>query len=401
MSVFKTFDKQRDITVAGTRNLTAVHVTASDILNGGSDDYDHFTTSQFTISASGDTANGFALANVVYRTNSSASNGVTVAYPRSAFFATQHDSDSLLATTNKIFDITVGLNTGSVFLPAASSSAHQIEKNRVYELMAKTLLGDKDKVFKTSGGADIKEAVFISTKRFFGQDKLREGETLLTFLVSGSYTTGSHPTANNTFISMKDTTDASRRVYPGGVARDLVVVGGANAHGVVFTDAQVAVVSLATSASGGPGFWNLTDLQFDMDSQYSSSVGGILSAGSEHLQDMLQSGTVDVAAFTVLKTIAVLDFQGQANLKSSTFFCFAGPNEFNYSSNPTWVDASGSIRVVDTGSLDTPAPAVAISTVGLYDANDRMLAVGKLTGHGSIITKHFDTTVSVKVRLDY
>ena len=189
MSVYKTFDKQRDITVAGTRNLTAVHVTASDILvENSAGSYDENTTSQFTISASGDTPNTFALANIVYRSNSSASNGTTVDHPRSAFFMTQHDSSAALATTNKVFDITVGFNTGSVFIPsaAANANAHQVEKNRVYELMAKTLLGDKDSVFKTSAGTDIKEALFISTKRFFGQDKLREGETLLTFLPSGS-----------------------------------------------------------------------------------------------------------------------------------------------------------------------------------------------------------------------
>lgn len=398
MSTFKHFDKQRDITVAGTRNLTAVHVTASDVLiEDGPTSYDANTTSQFTISASGDSANTFTLANVIYRSNASGS----AAYPRSAFFITQHDSAASLATTNKIFDATVGFNTGSVYGLTAAADAHYTEKNRVYEEMAKILLGDKDSVFKTSAGSDIKEALFVSVKRFFGQDKLREGETLLTFLASGSFTTGSHPTSHNTFISMQDTTDASRRVYPGGVARDLVVVGGSNIHGLVFTDAKVAVVSLATSASGGPGFWNITDLELDMDGQYSSSVGGFLTTGAKNLQDLLQSGTVDVAAMSALTTMAVFDFQGQANLKSSTFFCHAGPNEFNYSSNPTWVDASGSIRVVDTGSLDTPEPVVAISSVGLYDANDRLLAAGKIAGHGKLITKHFDTSVSVKVRLDY
>ena len=69
-------------------------------------------------------------------------------------------------------------------------------------------------------------------------------------------------------------------------------------------------------------------------------------------------------------------------------------NEFNYSSNPTYLSNS-KIRVKDT-SLDQPVSYV--TTVGLYSANNELLAVAKVS---EPIKKTPDTELTLRVRLDY
>ena len=68
-----------------------------------------------------------------------------------------------------------------------------------------------------------------------------------------------------------------------------------------------------------------------------------------------------------------LDFNNTTELNSTIYFCRAGANEFNYSSNPTYLDSS-QIRVKE---ITTDDPVSYITTVGLYGANNELLAVGK------------------------
>ena len=76
------------------------------------------------------------------------------------------------------------------------------------------------------------------------------------------------------------------------------------------------------------------------------------------------------------------------------YFCRASHNEFNYSANPTYLSDS-EIRVKDVG-LDQPISY--ITTVGLYSANNELLAVAKVS---EPLKKTPDTELTLRVRLDY
>jgi hypothetical protein len=69
-----------------------------------------------------------------------------------------------------------------------------------------------------------------------------------------------------------------------------------------------------------------------------------------------------------------LDFNNTTELNSTIYFARAGHNEFNYSSNPTYIDSNSQIRVKNS-SLDQPVSY--ITTVGLYSADNELLAVAK------------------------
>jgi len=69
-------------------------------------------------------------------------------------------------------------------------------------------------------------------------------------------------------------------------------------------------------------------------------------------------------------------------------------NEFNYSTNPTYL--SGSKIRVKTTSTDTPVAY--ITTVGLYNDNNELMGVGKLS---EPLKKTPDTEFTIRARLDY
>ena len=79
-------------------------------------------------------------------------------------------------------------------------------------------------------------------------------------------------------------------------------------------------------------------------------------------------------------------------------FCRAKHNEFNYSSNPTYTDENGKIRVIEIGQENTQLPFSMITTVGLYNEADTLLAVTKLSRP---VEKNEEKQVTFRVRLDF
>jgi hypothetical protein len=91
-----------------------------------------------------------------------------------------------------------------------------------------------------------------------------------------------------------------------------------------------------------------------------------------------------------------VNLHNQTNLHSTVYFCRALNQEFNYSSNPTFVDDDKRIRV--TSGSNILQTRTYVTTIGLYDANDNLLAVGKLN---KPIVKSPDTESVFRLRLDY
>jgi hypothetical protein len=91
-------------------------------------------------------------------------------------------------------------------------------------------------------------------------------------------------------------------------------------------------------------------------------------------------------------------FQNVTTINSTLVFCEAAADEFNYSSNPTFTDNDGRIVVIDTNAEDTQKAFTFITTIGLYDAADNLLAVAKLSRP---VEKNDEKKLTFRVRLDY
>ena len=91
------------------------------------------------------------------------------------------------------------------------------------------------------------------------------------------------------------------------------------------------------------------------------------------------------------------DFQVRRteNISTSHYFVRANNREFNFSNNPTFVTGSVGAFVQSTFERD---PKVYITTVGLYDDSNELLAVAKTS---KPVEKSFDKEVAIKVKLDF
>ena len=91
------------------------------------------------------------------------------------------------------------------------------------------------------------------------------------------------------------------------------------------------------------------------------------------------------------------DFQVRRteNVSTSHYFVRANNREFNFSNNPTFTTGSVGQFVQSTFERD---PKVYITTVGLYDDSNELLAVAKTS---KPIEKSFDKEVAIKVKLDF
>ena len=101
--------------------------------------------------------------------------------------------------------------------------------------------------------------------------------------------------------------------------------------------------------------------------------------------------------FRLIKAIeAGGDFEARRteNISTQHFFVRATNREFNYSNNPTYIDADG-FFVESTFETD---PQTFITTIGLYNDSNELIAVAKTS---QPIVKSFDKEVLIKVKLSF
>ena len=135
------------------------------------------------------------------------------------------------------------------------------------------------------------------------------------------------------------------------------------------------------------------------------NMSNYLSCSNANLNDILSASFDIVINYMCISSsndtfgkFTYYNFYDKINLISNTFFCRLDANEFNYSTNPTYIDNNNLIRTV-SGSIDTLAtPYTYITAIGLYDVNDNLLAISKLSRP---VKKGFENSLTFRIRLDY
>jgi len=116
--------------------------------------------------------------------------------------------------------------------------------------------------------------------------------------------------------------------------------------------------------------------------------------GTETISDMLTGSSIEASADALRNRIYNIQFNNTTELNSTIYFCRVNHNEFNYSTNPTYT--SGSQIVVKDNKNDLSTTY--ITTVGLYNANNELLAVAKTS---EPLVKTPEDELTIRVRLDY
>lgn len=344
----------------------------------------------------------------------------------SSLFQTVFDQDFTLQTANPIFDITYGYSTSSVVVsewsPTIDTNGKYIfpanslmmrEKMDIYRLFARELLGDENGIFQTQAVGsgvtnNVTEAVFICFKRLFARDKIKRETSAIRFFTSASGGGALVPTPagvkNNIInfgVSASILTDigASTNIqYSAGGQVSTVVdsANTANALGLLYLDRGIMVLDMSRS------FDQKTFISGAIDSvEYTSGIDGNLSASlcmfgaSASIDDFLNH--LCSTRFTTSNETAVT-FQNVTNINSTIFFCRAAADEFNYSSNPTFTDEQNRIVVIDPGQEVEQKSFTFITSVGMYDANNNLLSVAKLSRP---VYKDDERDLTLRIRLDF
>ena len=359
----------------------------------------------------------------VWVTGSGTGPGVT-----SSLFQTVFDQDYTLQTANPVFDTTIGLHTSSLLVTQTttsydavndqyyfpSSSLMMREKIDLYRTFAQQLLGNDTQAFTfISGtfngtsivGTEIKEALFFTYKRLFSRDQLKRETYALRMFYSGSSPYISDLSSSGTGEKIYTDLGSSTNVnysFPGGSVGTIVDTATTNTVGLVWHDQGIVVLDASrvfdvTQSLSGTIESVTTLTQPFTGSLLSSSLYG--STGS-----LFYQASVDDVLDYICSTrftgsdATVMAFQNQTNINSSVYFCKFSADRFNYSSNPTYTDSDGRIVVIDAGQEDIQRSFAFITSIGLYDADNNLLAVAKTSRP---ILKNYQREYTVKVRLDY
>lgn len=329
----------------------------------------------------------------------------------SSLFQTVFDQDFSLQTANPVFDMTIGLHANSTVVSGASpvidangkftfpsQSLMMKEKMDLYRQMAGALLGDATEQFTFTSGSTtsaINEALFICFKRLFSRDQIKRETFAIQVFQTGSQLTaaGTDPMIF-TDLSSSVNKDLS---FGGQVSAILNSSDISKQVGLLFIDRGIAVLDMARVFSAQSGSSALTGtLNAVSPSGYTPFTGSFnqfLASGSidnivDHIATTRFSGSTQTA----------MTFQNITNINSTLFFCRLAPDEFNYSSNPTFTDSSNRIVVIDEGQEEAQRSFAFVTSLGLYDALDNLLGVAKLSRP---VLKDDERDITFKVRLDF
>lgn len=132
------------------------------------------------------------------------------------------------------------------------------------------------------------------------------------------------------------------------------------------------------------GFLILNGGAIHEDSGINITVNRNSDTADKNHQTLLNK--IDTGASFILDT--------QENISSQFYFVRAKNKEFNYTTNPSYIDANGNLNF--TSMVDNPVTY--ITTVGLYNDANELIAVAKLS---QPIAKDFTKEALIKVKLDY
>jgi hypothetical protein len=262
--------------------------------------------------------------------------------------------------------------------------------HRIYSQLRQVLLPAGSTRFNFSGGgatnyySDDVLAVVAVRARY--RERMDPGNWEL-HLQSGSG-------ANSDTLRLIDDSGANINPELGNSKREFNVVSGSVASGVYTTAATTA----AATVSGSYGLFYPESGMIILNPSALASGSG-LSANNKYIEPLgTSTATNDYnhsKLFNSIKSGSYFASRREEQKRSSFFFCNIPHYEFNHSQNPSFFTGDNA-ELVNTSFITEPNTY--ITTVGLYNDNNELLAVAKLS---KPFKKDPNTEALIKVRLDY
>jgi hypothetical protein len=276
-------------------------------------------------------------------------------------FQSVYDYPYMSSSANHIFDISYGYS----FSQSNPSNVQNDKKLNIYGQMAQVLVGyDQngdimrfDRDGDLTGGTKFNKCVFVNYSRLLYKDEIKKG---------------------NYSIEISRSAGTPLILSDYGAENDYRINSPAGEYGILYTGS-------AAVAGTGQGLIYYQAGVAVINAQVTVFDDALSFTGSLSI-----SGTAD----NVRQHWINNDFNNTTELNSTIYFCRASHNEYNYSTNPTYLSES-QIRVKQE---TTDNPVSYITTIGLYSADNELLAVAKLS---EPLKKDPTNELTLRLRLDY
>ena len=315
-----------------------------------------------------------------YATSSANGRELNIKSYSHGMFQSVYDYPHLSSSANHIFDISAGFSTNASSL--SSSATTQVSKKvNIYNQMAQVLAGyDTDSTVRrfdfdgdfSDNAEKVDDAIFINFSRLLIKDEIKKGSFEIVLGTEAAYAT-----PMNTTLTLTDSTANGnfRSNSPAGEYGFLKA--SATTWGLIYYQAGVVVLN---------------------PELFGSSAQIMNNATSSYI-DVLSSSSIDNFADGIRHRVQSIAFNNTTELNSSVYSCKIGHNDFNYSSNPTYLENSKIVVKTDAGVNEKKLPPVSyVTTVGLYSANNELMAVAKLS---EPLRNDPTVTANLRVRLDF
>ena len=362
-------------------------------------------------------------------------------------FQSVFDYPHLSSSANHIFDLSMGYSSDSPL--AASTNVQNSEKTNMYNQMSLVLVGPDlngnirmfDRNARPTDVESVNNTValkmdsvfFVNFARLLTKDEIKKGSFSIDLLTGsmpdenpadqallriGNYPAGDgdhlvlqdHGAASSYFVNSPageygilykqasdagtDNTGLGLIYYQAGIA---VITSSVFRHSSLystpFSDSSIINKTSISDSSLTAG--TTTNLIYGQGGRFGMVPNSTLGDRTGSVEACFVSASMSASCGGFRNAIHNISFNNTTELNSTIYFCRASHNEFNYSSNPTYIDSASKIRVKES-SLDEPVTY--ITSIGLYSADNELLAVAKLS---EPIKKTPENELTFRVRLDY
>jgi hypothetical protein len=305
------------------------------------------------------------------------------------YYYNVYNADPATDTTAEVqFGVAYGHVNGSGSVSLANSDDALLASKANYAQYKSVILDPTDSKFSFENGAgtlvDSNDIYAINVNRSRYREKMDPGNWSLTLTGTG----GTHTFIDDSGKKFGDKLGKAGRVFK-------VVSGSLN----LGTENEATINSTVSSGDVGFGLFYpdrgiiilspaaLEDAVGNVNVNGASvSIAGSASTSAEQENHKILVNAINVGG----------DFQARRteNVSTQHFFVRATNREFNYSNNPTYVNANGTFA---ESTFETD-PQTYITTIGLMNDANEMIAVAKTS---QPIQKSFDKEVLIKVKLSF
>ena len=289
------------------------------------------------------------------------------------FYLDVFQTGSTLTDAAVQFAIAYGDIAGSGSAPYNSGVVGKSPTSTVYGQYRTLVLGDEESSFNFEGVTS--EYIYVIT---VDRDRFKES------LLPASFNLQLKDSLNN-ILHLTDNSVNTATITYNDAGRVFQVVSGSNGSAYSGTG--------FSPASGSYGYF-LPDV-------------GLIVLNGEALDESFANGGIGLSTtrgntaganpaklFRMIERAANFQLNNKETISSQFAFVRVRNSEFNYSTNPSYITGSGDLRITDMVN----APQTYITTVGMYNDNNELLAVAKLSRP---LLKDFTKEALIRIKLDF